>query len=633
KAATQAGTANTQYMAAKEQNDAIQTAQQIAEEQQRVTAVDAAKRAADSAVTAAETAKDNAAQAATAAETARDEAEAAYMMAMASRTDSATAKAEYEKAKAAAMMARTAATDANTAYMAAKMAAEGIMDDGTAEAAREAQSTAEEEQEKAEMAEMTAETEQGKAETAETEAMTAADTHVLSLFQAANGAHVMDDANTPADEKAAHVTRVGAAMATIASATDGNQAASTVASALWSGDTVDDPTTDADEFVEGTFSFTVNIAGNTAITSELKASRAATDLNGDGDTDDTGEARIIQTARMIEDLGVFRGYDLWEDDGDADTTTDRARAIVFTNKQQGDDSVLAVVGGAARSVKGQDVAVGELSNVRSSGDTITGVTWTPSGEAPLMGTLTCGETCNIVLGENGAVTTITGYTFTGSRATVEEVEAADAGQDDDYLIFGLWLDEDTTTTPNTNTFGAFASGGTAAPVGDVITGTATYTGKAAGAHHMTGEGVNWFDGDARLTANFGPATGDGAAGTVSGAISNIRVAGGEAMSTPIYLGEADLTTDTATFNGAAFMGAATAPGADTHEFDGTWSGSFFGPSAAVVDDPETTEDETLAAGALAPAATAGTFGVTKSTGTGDDEVVESFVGAFGAHKE
>ena len=38
---------------------------------------------------------------------------------------------------------------------------------------------------------------------------------------------------------------------------------------------------------------------------------------------------------------------------------------------------------------------------------------------------------------------------------------------------------------------------------NLVTGTATYTGKAAGAHHKTGEGVNWFDGDARLTANFG----------------------------------------------------------------------------------------------------------------------------------
>ena len=381
----------------------------------------------------------------------------------------------------------------------------------------------------------------------------------------------------------------------------------------------------------------MTVAGTTAITSELRAStahRVATDLNNDGDTTDPGEAVITQTARQIDDLGAFRGYDLWEDDGAANTGDfgDRARAIVFTNKQQGDDSVLTVVGGAARSVKGQAVAAdgSDLSNVSSTGNTITGVTWTPSGEAPLTGTLECtGDACNITLGEDGAVTAIAGYTFTGSRATVEAVEAAAAAEDNDYLIFGLWLEE--SDGGATDTFGAFAQGGTgyAAGVADAITGTATYSGKAAGAHHMTGEGVNWFDGDANLTADFGA---DGAPGTVSGAISNIRVNGGDPMSAPIYLGQAALTTGTATFNGAAYMGAATAPGAPTHEFDGTWSGSFFGASEAVEDDPATPANEAVAAGNLAPAAAAGTFGVTKSEGTGDDEVVESFVGAFGAHK-
>ena len=359
--------------------------------------------------------------------------------------------------------------------------------------------------------------------------------------------------------------------------------------------------------------------------SETRASKAATDLNSDGDFIDDGEnPRIIQTARQIDDLGVFAGYDLWEDDGDATTTTDRARAIVFTNKKQGDDSKLAVVGGAARSVKGQTVSAGELSNVGSQGNTITGVTWTPSGEAPLTGTLTCGDTCNIVLGDEGAVTTITGYTFTGSRAAVEAVTAADAAEDNDYLMFGLWLEE--SDDGATDTFGAFAFGGTgyAVSVQNAVTGKATYSGKAAGAHHRTGEGVNWFHGDASLTANFATAA---APGTVSGSISNIRVNGGAAMSAPIYLGEATLTDGAATFNGAAFMGAETAPGASTHEFDGTWSGSFFGAT----DDDDGTDD--VNESVTAPLAAAGTFGVTKSTGTGDDTVVESFVGAFGAHKQ
>ena len=631
-AATEAGKANSEYMTAKAENDTIQTAKATQDETQRMSDIADAKTAAGAAVMAAMTAKDNADMAADAAEEARDAAMAAYMMAKAARTDATMAKAEYEKAKAAAMMARDAANAAEVAYMAAKMAADGIMDDGTADAAEMAQMTAETQQGNAEDEAGRAEMQKMAAETAEMASMTAADTHVLTLFLAANGAHVMDDATTPANETEAHVTSVGAAMALIAAAADGAQAGptATTATATWLGDTVDNPgTEDTDESAEGMFSITVNVAGDTEIVSELRPSRVATDLNDDGDTADPGEAAYTQTARQIADLGVFRGYDLWEDDGDA-TTTDRARAIVFTDKQKGDDSVLAVTAATARSVVGLEFDndnVGELSTVTSTGTTITDVTWTPDGEAPLMGTLSCTTGCSITLGANGAVTNIQGYSFTGSRAAREVADAADAAENNDYLAFGLWLDE---ADNGDDTFGAFAAGGAAAGAPPVaLTGTATYSGKAAGAHHMTGEGVNWFDGDADLTANFGDAA---AAGTISGMISNIRVAGGAAMSAPIYLGQAELTADTATFNGAAFMGAATAPGASTHEFDGTWSGSFFGPSEAVEADPAN-NIEAVAAGALAPAAAAGTFGVTKSMGTGDDEIIESFVGAFGAHKD
>ena len=592
------------------------------QESRRVTDIAAAKKAAGDAVAAAKTAMDNAAQAATEAEKARDDAMAEYMRAMAARTDSKAAKAEYEKAETAAMEAREAANDADAAYMAAKMAAGGIMDAGTVEDAQMAQTDAEMAKDDAETAEGTANTQKMAAETAMTAAMTAADTHVLSLFLAANGAHVMDDdAGTDDNETADHVKDVGMAMAAIAAAPSGNQAGATTASATYPGDMVDNPATpDNDEFAEGMLSITVNVAG-TAIPFELGATRAA-----DSTVTPAVEART-QTAKKIADLGAFQGYDLWEDDGNAETTTDRARALVFTDKKKGKDSVLQVTATTARSVRGHEVtAATELAKVTSTGDTITGVEWTPSGEAgALTGTLTCGSTdsCSITLGENGAVTAISGYKFTGSRAATKRVDAADPTENNDYLIFGLWLDEG--DNGDNDAFGAFAKGGTDydVDVQQAVTGTATYSGKAAGAHHKTGEGVNWFDGDASLTAEFGTADADG---TIHGSVSNIRVNGGEAMSTPIYLGQAALSNGTATFNGAAFMGAATAPGAATHEFDGTWSGSFFGATA---NDPDTTDDESV----TAPKAAAGTFGVTRTEGMGDDMVVESYVGAFGAHKE
>ena len=64
-----------------------------------------------------------------------------------------------------------------------------------------------------------------------------------------------------------------------------------------------------------------------------------------------------------------------------------------------------------------------------------------------------------------------------------------------------------------DTFGSFANGG--ATYGETgfpsvvvakVKGPATYSGKAAGAHHKTGEGVNWFDANATLIADFGTET-------------------------------------------------------------------------------------------------------------------------------
>ena len=92
---------------------------------------------------------------------------------------------------------------------------------------------------------------------------------------------------------------------------------------------------------------TVNVAGTTAIVAEFGADRAA-------DTTATPPVtQRIQTARALDDdLGVFQGYELWEDDGnpDADDFVDRARAIVFTNKQQGTHATAAVPAVVAKSL-------------------------------------------------------------------------------------------------------------------------------------------------------------------------------------------------------------------------------------------------------------------------------------------
>ncbi len=188
----------------------------------------------------------------------------------------------------------------------------------------------------------------------------------------------------------------------------------------------------------------------------------------------------------------------------------------------------------------------------------------------------------------------------------------------DYLLFGVWLDEVAEgDDAGADTFGAVAMGGEPFTANNVeaLKGKATYSGPAVGAHHKMGSGVSSFDGDANLTADFGD---DTSVGTIEGTIDNISVDGGDPMEEKIYLVEADLSDGESTFEGKAVMGQQEGPGQADHTFNGTWSGGFFG------NGEETTDH---------PGSVAGTFGVTSTTGTGDDAVTESYVGAFGAHQK
>ena len=150
------------------------------------------------------------------------------------------------------------------------------------------------------------------------------------------------------------------------------------------------------------------------------------------------------------------------------------------------------------------------------------------------------------------VTTATGYTFSGRREGVTAVEEAAKA---DYLLFGVWLDEEggEGDTAGADTFGAIATGGQEFDATNVLAleGKATYSGPAVGAHHKTGSGVSSFDGDANLTADF---AGEEAAGTIEGTIDNISVDGGDPMEEPIHLVKTALTDNMNTFNGAAVMG-------------------------------------------------------------------------------
>ena len=234
------------------------------------------------------------------------------------------------------------------------------------------------------------------------------------------------------------------------------------------------------------------------------------------------------------------------------------------------------------------------------------------------------------------VTSISGYNFTGTRTAAPMPSVGDMT----WLAFGVWLTETVVENAvNTYAFGAFADGGDVVENADnieVVTGTATYEGSAAGVH-STAEEVEFFYGDANLTANFGDGT---AEGMITGVIENIYSGGvpiGNGPEDKIHLFLSDQDAQDATpsnidadgqFDGRTRMGTGTI--GDDGEYDypmnGTWDGNFYNPMA---NDDTTDVDESE----MAPGSVAGTFGVSRGDNMDTEDIVEteSYVGAFGAH--
>ena len=364
----------------------------------------------------------------------------------------------------------------------------------------------------------------------------------------------------------------------------------------------------------------------------------AVDANDDGDFEDVGDT--ASNAKSISGLTDFmHGFDITDDD---------RHVLVFTDQVQATPAVTAVTAITASehtnlTVDLNDHSITDLGS--KSGTTHSGVTFYETGtvnddtdpDLAFMGTLTCpdGVTCNIQTDADGAVTAITGYQFSGSREVRAEVEAADEMPNMDYLAFGVWLMEDDPETDGDQTeFAAFAGGGQAVAGGTysaALFGTASYSGKAAGVY-TAGSSVDWFEGNASLTANFGETPDEGetdtAAGTISGSITSI-VAGGVSMSDHIRLSSAGITDGA--FSGNARMGMGVDEDNDDlleYPYNGSWSGNFYGPAT----DDDATEDVTEGPANTAPAAVAGTFGVTGTMGEGDAAVTSTYVGAFGARR-
>ena len=240
----------------------------------------------------------------------------------------------------------------------------------------------------------------------------------------------------------------------------------------------------------------------------------------------------------------------------------------------------------------------------------------------VMGTFTCDANCRVTH-QDGKVTSISGYTFTGSLEQIRE----EGAEDTDYLVFGIWLTEtDPDMAVATYEGGAF-HGGMDAVVAATIEGKATYNGSAAGmvSGWVAGkQRVDYFQGTATLNADFGDVD---AQGKVTGSIHTMTASGGQTVP-PINLHLSDQDAGTpepnnintqGEFSGRTVMGDVHTVGDDgerDYTYQGMWAGQFYTPGADPAKD--------------APMAAAGTFGA--SGGDADDMTEKSVVGAFGARQ-
>ncbi len=553
-------------------------------------AKDAAKAAAAAALDHFDSADQKSKDARAKAVEARDAADRAVR----ARTDFVDADKQATAAETAATEAEMARADAWTAVGAADAASMSAMDATTLtdaqmyqKAAAAAKDAAEEQATGAGMNYMTAMDAAAAAETA-------AGTHVLGLFTEANAYGETDE-----KKAAAEVASVGVAIAAAAAATDGDQAGEATASAAW---VVDTPAAGDNAAVPGLLKITFA----SGVTDALEP--IISDTVGTVGDDDT--AAVKPNAKQTPVGGDFPHL--------FDISSEGARVLVFTDREQDTPGVTGLPQVTLVGVEVTAVNVESLGKPRDGGTTVPG-TFDHDGmdETPAIeGTFNCGEGC--VLSYEGSgdkddlmELVMTGYTFSGRRETVETVTPTSK---EDYLLLGVWLDE----ADGAVTIGAIATGGEPFVANNVeaLEGKATYRGSAVGAHHKTGSGVSSFDGDANLTADFGD---ESTRGSIEGTIDNISVDGGDPMEESIHLVKTLLTVDGAnTFNGDAVMGQQEGPGLATHTFNGTWSGGFFSNGKKPTDHP---------------GSVAGTFGVTADTGTGDDAVTESYVGAFGAHRK
>ena len=279
-------------------------------------------------------------------------------------------------------------------------------------------------------------------------------------------------------------------------------------------------------------------------------------------------------------------------------------------------------------------------------DTLT--MWIPDGGqldgslGSTTGTFSCSDSSGCLFYDNHEpgqfYTDSLGVTFTPDGGATEPVTPFIPGSPvaADYLAFGYWLyePEDETKTDDYD-FGVFASGGDPFEVTNIagLTGTATYTGSAAGAYYVDKSAESphhgLFSADVNLAADFGDGT---ATGRVTGAVSNFDWPEEVAASLPgtvmltddhnylhnsfgVPMGSTNIydtpyDMNSAPYRGGHVGGYTEADVAGTSWY-GEWSSAFFGNGASATDHPTSM---------------AGTF-------IASDQSTSGLAGSFGAHKQ
>ena len=186
---------------------------------------------------------------------------------------------------------------------------------------------------------------------------------------------------------------------------------------------------------------------------------------------------------------------------------------------------------------------------------------------------TDGATCMVTLNDKGTVTVIAGtWTFDA------DVDAMVHIADTEYLNFGWWV-KAPDAADGKYTFQTFAGASTLltpTDVSDAMTGTATYTGAAAGVYVLkdvsgglvTGASNGDFTASAALTADFL----DEDPGVINGSITDFVNGAGDSMDGwSVTLNNAALAgTDATSFSGTTLgkIGDGSGPG--------NWTGTFYG---------------------------------------------------------